>query len=105
MKEHALFHRPSATLVVADLFFSFPMETRGWERFFVRHVMRLPRLFGISVFFRMTISDRQAFARSVKALLQWNFEHLVVAHREPVEKEAKAAVERALGDSGFLSHA
>jgi len=104
MKEHALFHRPSATLVVADLFFSFPMETRGWARFFVRHVMLLPRLFGISIFFRTTISDRQAFARSMKALLQWNFERIVVAHREPVEKEAKAAVERALGDSGFLSH-
>ena len=40
----------------------------------------------------------------MKALLQWNFERIVVAHREPVEKEAKAAVERALGDSGFLSH-
>src|SRR5205809_636243 len=84
---------------------TFAKDGRGWERFFVRHVMRLPRLFGISVLFRMTISDRQAFARSMKALLQWNFERVVVAHREPVEKEAKAAVERALGDSGFLSHA
>jgi hypothetical protein len=105
MNEHALFHRHSATLVVADLFFSFPMEMRGWARFFVRHVMRLPRLFGISVFFRMTIGDRQAFERSMKTLLQWNFERLVVAHREPVEKEARAAVERALRDSEFLSHA
>src|SRR5438445_11451305 len=34
MNEHALFHRWSRTLVVADLFFSFPEETSGWPRFF-----------------------------------------------------------------------
>jgi len=103
MNEHVFFHRRSATLVVADLFFSFPSETRGWARFFVRHIMRLPRLFGISVFFRLTINDRQAFERSMKTLLQWNFERLVVAHREPIEKEARAAVERVLRDSAFLT--
>jgi hypothetical protein len=105
MNEHALFHRRSATLVVADLFFSFPTETRGWARFFVRHITRLPRLFGMSVFFRMTIKDRQAFKSSMKALLQWNFERLVVAHREPIEGKARVAVERALRDAGFLSQA
>jgi hypothetical protein len=103
MNEHVFFHRRSATLVVADLFFSFPQETSGWPRFFVRHIMRLPRLFGMSVFFRLTINDRQAFANSMKTMLQWNFERLVVAHHQPIEKEARAAVERALHDSGFLS--
>ncbi len=103
MNEHALFHRRSATLVVADLFFSFPRETRGWARFFIRHIMRLPRLFGISVFFRMTISDRQAFKSSMKALLQWKFDRLVVAHREPLDKDAKPTVEQGLRDSKLLS--
>lgn len=58
MNEHALFHRRSRTLVVADLFFSFPSETRGWPRFFMRHFMRLPRLFGISAFYS-SIDDRR----------------------------------------------
>jgi hypothetical protein len=103
MSEHALFHRRSAPLVVADLFFSFPRQTRGWGHFFIRYVMRLPRLFGVSVFFRMTISNRQAFNGSMKALLQWNFDRLVVAHREPIDKDAKPTVEQALRDSKFLS--
>jgi len=102
MNEHALFHRRSATLVVGDLFFSFPRETRGWTRFFVRHIMRLPRLFGISVLFRMTIGDREAFRRSMKALLRWNFDRLVMAHREPLDKDAKPTVEQALRDSKLL---
>src|ERR1041385_5547981 len=40
--EHALFHRRSRTLVVADLFFSFPPETRGWPRVSARSIMGLP---------------------------------------------------------------
>jgi hypothetical protein len=96
----------AATLVVADLFFSFPRETRGWARFFVRHIMRLPRLFGVSLFFRvLVIRDRKAFESSMHALLQLNFEHIIVAHREPVEKDARATVERALRDHGFLNQA
>src|SRR5438874_12981980 len=43
MKEHALFHRLSATLVVAELSFSLPMETRDLERCLVRHSRRFTR--------------------------------------------------------------
>jgi hypothetical protein len=97
MNEHALFHRRSRTLVVADLFFSFPEETSGWPRFFVRHVMRLPRLFGISSFYRrLIIQDKPAFKRSMHALLNLNFERLIVAHWKPLEINAKSAVEQAL---------
>ena len=104
MNEHALFHRRSRTLVVADLFFSFPQETSGWPRFFIRHVMRLPRLFGISALYRLlVIRDKEAFARSMRALLAFDFERLVVAHSEPIETDGKRAVEQALRDSELLS--
>src|SRR5204863_8677339 len=70
MNEHALFHRRSRTLVVADLFFSFPEETSGWPRFFVRHVMLLPQLFGISSLYRgLILQDKLAFDPSMRALL------------------------------------
>lgn len=95
--EHVFFHRRSRTLVVADLFFSFPAETRGWARFFARRVMGLsPALFGVSRFFRMLISDKQAFERSMNKMLEWDFERVVVAHREPLETGAKDAVAKAL---------
>ena len=104
MNEHALFHRRSRTLVVADLFFSFPEGTSGWPRFFVRHIMRLPRLFGISALYRLlVIRDKEAFARSMRALLALDFERLVVAHWQPIETDAKRAVERALRDSKVLT--
>jgi hypothetical protein len=102
-KEHVLFHRRSRTLVVADLFFSLPPETRGWPRFFARHFMRLPRLFGISAFLRLTISDRPAFERSVNALLDLDFDKLVVGHWEPLLSGAKPCVEQALRDFGIAA--
>ena len=103
MNEHAFYHRRSGTLIVADLFFSFPKDVQGWPRFFVRHFMRLPGLFGISVLFRrFVIRDKEAFKRSLKALLALDFERLVVAHSEPIEKDAKRVVEQAVSDSKLL---
>ena len=96
-KEHLFFHRRSRTLVVADLFFSFPAETGGWARFFARRIMGLPpNLFGVSRFFRLLITDKQAFERSINKMLEWDFERVVVAHREPLQAGARAAVESAL---------
>jgi hypothetical protein len=102
--EHALYHRASRTLVVADLFFSFSKEIRGWPRFFVHHVMRLPHSFGISSFFRLfVIRDKDAFKHSFNALLALDFERLVVAHSEPIANNAKRVVEEALRQSKMLS--
>jgi hypothetical protein len=94
--EHVFFHRASRTLVVADLLFHFPPETSGWARLFARHVMRLPRLVGLSAFFRMMIRDRAAFATSMDSILQWDFTRIVLAHREPILENAKAEFVRAL---------
>ncbi len=99
--EHAIYHRRSKTLVVADLLFHFPAETRGWPRFFIRQVMRLPRLRGISVFFRLMIRDRGAFERSMEELLQWDFTQIVVGHGEPIQSEAKEVMEEVIRERGF----
>ena len=93
-REHAFFHRRSRTLVVADLVFIFRPRSAGWPRLFVRQVMRLSRLAGMSVFFRLTIRDRAAFARSLQRLLACDFDRVVVAHREPILTDARATLEQ-----------
>jgi hypothetical protein len=95
--EHAFLHRRSRTLVVADLFFSFPPQTKGWPRFFARSVMGLPpSLFGVSRFFRFLISDEEAFRRSTAHMLEWDFERVVVGHAEPLTMNAHEMVCEAL---------
>jgi hypothetical protein len=98
--EHAFFHRASRTLVLADLLFHFSPETRGWPRFFIRHVMRLPRLMGISAFFRLMIRDKEAFGRSMTKVLGWDFERVIVAHREVIETGARRHLRDALSACG-----
>jgi hypothetical protein len=100
--EHAFFHRASQTLVLADLLFHFPADSRGWPRFFAQHIMRLPRLSGISAFFRLMIRDREAFSLSMKKMLEWDFEQIVVGHGEPIQNDAKRIFAQALRDRGFV---
>lgn len=99
--EHAFFHRASRTLVLAGLLFHFPEDARGWTRFFVRRFMRLPRLLGISALFRLMIRDQEAFARSMRTLLEWDFAQIVVAHGEPIMNDAKSIFAQALRDRGI----
>ncbi len=99
--EHAFFHRASRTLVLADLLFHFPPETHGWARFFVQKIMRLPRLLGISLFFRLMIRDKELFRRSMRELLKWDFQQIVVAHGEPITADARTVLSQALRARGI----
>jgi hypothetical protein len=103
INEHALFHRASQTLVLADLLFHFPADSHGWPRFFARHIMRLPRLSGISAFFRLLIRDREAFALSMKKMANWDFGQIVVGHGEPIQNDAKRIFAQALRDRGLAT--
>lgn len=100
-REHVFFHRASRTLIVADLLFHFPAESRGWTRFFVRNVMRLPRLIGMSAFLRLMIKDRDAFVQSLRRVLEWDFDRIVVGHGELVFADAKAVLREAARAAGF----
>jgi hypothetical protein len=81
--------------------FSFPEETSGWPRLFVRHVMRLPRLFGISFFYRrLIIGDKLAFERSMRTLLNLDFERMIVGTGNHL-RQTPNAVEQALTEAGI----
>lgn len=99
--EHAFFHRAARILVLADLLFHFPSGTRGWGRFFIQRVLRLPRLVGMSILFRMMIRDQAAFARSIRQMLEWDFERIIVAHAEPLEEDARTTLIEACRERGI----
>ena len=99
--EHLIYHRASGTLIVCDLLFHFPANSRGWTRVFVRTVMRLPRLIGMSAFFRMSINDKQSFTRLMERVMQWDFNRLIVGHGDPIERDGKTVLLNALRERGF----
>ena len=69
----------------------------------VRRVMRLKDLVGMSPFFRLMIRDRVAFARSIRAIMERDFERVIVAHGEPIPRDGKKWMTEALSRSSLSS--
>jgi hypothetical protein len=102
LQEHVFIHRPSRTLIVADLVFNFPQDERGWNWLFHRYIAGLKRYPGMSRFFRLCISDRETFCASFQQVLESDFDQIIVGHGEVIESEGKAALRRALTDAKLL---
>lgn len=93
MSEVAFLHGPSKTLVVTDLVFNVE-SPKGW----VAHLAL--RAFGVlggashsRLWPWLLVADKSAMRRSVKALLECDFERLVPAHGAPIETDARALLE------------
>jgi len=89
IRESALFHRPSKTLVVADLMFNLPPETSRWTQLFLRATGGISKYPGMSRLFRFMVKDRQAFQESMAEIAALDFETIVVAHGDPITSDAK----------------
>jgi hypothetical protein len=89
VQEHVFYHRPSRTLIVCDCLFNFRGRGSWPMRFVLRNVMRLTNGVGMSAFFRFMIRDRNAFKESVRSILAWDFERIIVGHGEVIEREAQ----------------
>jgi hypothetical protein len=101
LKEHGLVHRPSRTLIVADLIFNFSPQERGWNRFVHRYIAGFKRYPGMSRIFRMCISDKSAFRKSLDQVMALEFDRIIVGHGEVIETDGKALLRRGLADAGF----
>ena len=93
VQEHAVFHRASRTLIVADLLFNFPEDASWWTKLVARWIMRLPRLVGMSGVFRSMIRDREAFRRSMDDIFLWDFDRVIVGHGSIVETNGKSLLQ------------
>jgi hypothetical protein len=102
LKEFAMLHRPSRTLIVADLIFNFRPDERGWNRFFHRHIAGFKRYPGMSRVFRLFVKDRAAFTASIQRVLAEDFDRIIVGHGQVIETDGKTLLRRAIEDAGLL---
>lgn len=91
--EHVFFHRPSATLVLTDLAFHFGRDSPPSARWLARVAGRLGELAPTMVE-RLLVRDRAALRESLRQILEWPFERVVVAHGEVLEAGGRAALAR-----------
>jgi len=97
VREHAVLHRPSRTLIIADLLFNLDASAGAWTRGFLRLAAGLRDHPGQSRFFRHFIEDEAAFRESAESFLAWNFDRIVVGHGRPVLEDARATLRGAVG--------
>lgn len=96
--EAVFFHRKSRTVLIADLLQQFPP---GWFTGWRALVARLDRMTGAEpqtpMKFRLAFSDRAAACASLKHILDWPAEKVVIAHGAPVTSQGQAFLKRAFG--------
>lgn len=100
VREYAFHHRPSRTLIVADLVFNFE-QCSTWTRQFFRWAGGIKEYPGMSRLFAAMIADKPAFTRSLEQVFQCDFDRLIVAHGQIIQTDAKARLANALTARGF----
>jgi hypothetical protein len=88
LQEVVFLHRQSKTLIVADILQNFHEESP----FLTRVYARLDGLYKQPRFprdFRWTMTNRHAARESVKRILAWDFERIVLAHGRAIETGGK----------------
>lgn len=104
MREVAMFHRASRTLILVDLIENFSDATPGTGgalRFWFKWVFRMWNRPVPAPEYRLGRTDRPAAARALRRILAWDFQRIVLAHGDLILADARAQAERAW--AGFLS--
>lgn len=101
MEEHAVFHRPSRTLIVADLFFNFGVGAPLWTRFLMLGAVGFKHDPGMARSMRLTARDKPALKRSLDAMMAWDFDRVIVGHGDVIETGGKRRAAEALRRAGY----
>lgn len=91
MREVAMFHRASRTLVLVDLIENFTdatPHTGGALKFLFKYVLRMWNRPRPAPEYRMGWSDRQAAAKSLQRILAWDFQRIVLSHGDLIDGDA-----------------
>lgn len=92
--EVAFFHKSSRTLLLVDLIENIGDESPevNWQMKFwwkaVFHMWNRPKP---APEYQMGWKDKAAASKSLQRILQWDFERIVLAHGNTIEKDARAA--------------
>ncbi len=89
--EAVFLHRASRTLILCDLAFNFGPRAAPFTRLLMR-LLRGYGGFGPSSLDRFLIRDRRAARDSLERILAWDFDRVVVAHGDVLERGGRDAL-------------
>lgn len=94
LNEVVFFHPSSRTLLLTDLAFNVPVG-KVWGIPFVFKLMGAEGVFGPHRFIRWSIRDGNAALRSLRKILEWDFDRIIVTHGDIVESGGPAKMKQA----------
>lgn len=93
--EVVFFHRPSGTAIFTDLIQQFPSGWfRGWRSLVARFDLMTAAEPAVPRKFRLAFTDRFAARQSLRHILAWPTEKLIVAHGPPITNGGQAFLHR-----------
>jgi hypothetical protein len=101
LNEVVFFHKTSKSLLVADLCFNL-VSPEGWLAPILLRAFGTYKRFNISRMLLSYVKDKDQFRQSMRQLMQWNFENIIMAHGELVLGGAKEKLAQALRSRNLL---
>lgn len=102
--EVVMLHRPSRTLIVADLVFNFPSPQGFWTKTLLSFAsvggQHEP---GVTKPFKAAVKDPAAYEASIRKVLAWDFDRIIVGHGDPVETGGKEKLRTTLREAGLIA--
>ncbi len=98
LPEVVFFHRASRSLILTDVIQNHEPSSDGW---FWRKIKRWNGIQapdgGVPRDLRLTYRDKEAARESLKQVLAWDFDRVILSHGTCIDHDARAHVERAFG--------
>ncbi|MES2963935.1 MAG: DUF4336 domain-containing protein [Bdellovibrionota bacterium] len=101
INEVVFYHVATKTMICADLCFNL-QKPKGWAAPLMLRLLGTYKRFGVSRVQARFMKDRDAFERSVKDVLKWNFETIAMGHGELLVGHGRDRLEAALRERGYL---
>lgn len=105
MREIAMFHRASHTLILVDLIENFTDATPrvGWAlKFWFKYILHMWNSPCPAPEYRLGWKDRDAAKISLRRILEWDFQRIVLSHGDIIDRNAREVATAAW--SGILDH-
>lgn len=102
--EYVFFHATSKTLIVTDLLFNIDWNYNWLGRVLFTIFGTAGKRPAVSRLFLTMVKNKKAFRESLRTVLDWPFERIVLSHGSVIENNAKDTLVNALAKRGYRLH-
>lgn len=88
--EVVFFHIPSQTLILTDLCFNISSRNASLMTKVAAKSLGVLDSFGPSRAFKIASQDKDALRASIRTILDWDFDRIIISHGEGIERNGKA---------------